>query len=231
MPRKRNKVWSISRENLEKIVQNNDSLAGILRDIGLPLSSGHYMYLKKKLKDDKMNLNHIKLGSGCNKGRSFPNSKKKPLNEILIKDSTYHRGHLKKRLIKEGILENKCSICGIEKNWNGKDLIMIIDHINGEGLDNRIENLRLVCPNCDSQLPTYCGRHRRKKYYCECGKKIKKNVKKCIICNNKELSLNNRKVKNRPSKEEIQEMQKTMSMVAIGKKYGVSDNAVRKWMK
>jgi len=67
---------------------------------------------------------------------------------------------------------NKCEICGIE-NWNNKNLTMILDHINGDSLDNKLFNLRLVCPNCDSQLPTYKnknkgnGRHSRRKRYAE----------------------------------------------------------------
>jgi hypothetical protein len=53
-----------------------------------------------------------------------------------------------------------CAICGTEDKWNGMSLAMIVDHINGDATDSRRENLRLVCPNCDSQLPTYKARNR-----------------------------------------------------------------------
>ncbi|BBY64629.1 HNH endonuclease [Mycolicibacterium helvum] len=53
-----------------------------------------------------------------------------------------------------------CSICGIESNWNGVSLAMIIDHIDGDATNNRHTNLRLICPNCDSQLPTYKAKNR-----------------------------------------------------------------------
>ena len=53
-----------------------------------------------------------------------------------------------------------CAICGIEDEWNGVTLALIIDHINGDATNSRRENLRLICPNCDSQLPTYKARNR-----------------------------------------------------------------------
>lgn len=74
------------------------------------------------------------------------------------------RTHLKDRLIKAGIKENRCERCGISE-WRGKPLSMQLHHINGDGLDNRLENLELLCANCHSQTSTYGGRngHRRKR--------------------------------------------------------------------
>lgn len=80
-----------------------------------------------------------------------------PLKDILTVDSTYHRWHLKNRLIREGILDNKCDDCGQLPEWNGKVLKLHLDHKNGVGNDNRLINLRLLCPNCHSQTPTYGG--------------------------------------------------------------------------
>lgn len=81
-----------------------------------------------------------------------------PLERVMTKNSTYSRSTLKKRLIKEGILEEKCSICGVGNVWCGQSLVLIMDHINGDNTDATRENLRLVCPNCGSQLPTFAGR-------------------------------------------------------------------------
>ena len=62
---------------------------------------------------------------------------------------------MKKRIIDNNLLEYKCECCGLEPFWNGKPLLMVLDHINGKNNDNRLENLRFVCSNCDSQLDTY----------------------------------------------------------------------------
>ncbi len=83
-----------------------------------------------------------------------------PLEEMLVENSACDRGSIKARLLKLGILENKCYICGLTK-WQGKPIVMRLDHINGMPNDHRLENLRMVCPNCDSQLPTFCGRNKK----------------------------------------------------------------------
>lgn len=86
-----------------------------------------------------------------------------PLPEVLVENSTYHRGNLKNRLIKYGLLENKCSICKCGPDHNGLPLTLVIDHINGIHNDNRIENLRILCPNCHSQTDTFAGRNKKYK--------------------------------------------------------------------
>jgi len=98
-------------------------------------------------------------GKGITRG--YTNSTIKfELTDILKgKHPTYQTGHLKRRLIKEGLKENKCEECGIG-NWNGKELICQLDHRNGISDDHRYENLIMLCPNCHSQTDTYCGRNK-----------------------------------------------------------------------
>jgi hypothetical protein len=86
--------------------------------------------------------------------------KSNPLEVMLTENSKFDATHLKRRLIREGILENNCSICSLGSPWEGKELVFIIDHINGIHSDNSLINLRLVCPNCNSQLPTFAGKNR-----------------------------------------------------------------------
>jgi hypothetical protein len=79
--------------------------------------------------------------------------------------------------------EEKCEICEIGNEWNGKPLTLQLDHINGIHLDNRIENLRILCPNCHSQTATFCGRNVSTKNRClDCNKKISKSSKRCLDC-------------------------------------------------
>ncbi len=86
--------------------------------------------------------------------------RKLPLDLVLKNNS---RGQIKKRLLQDGILENVCSECGLRDYWNDKPIVMHLDHINGVNNDNRITNLRMLCPNCHSQQETYAGRNARKK--------------------------------------------------------------------
>jgi hypothetical protein len=72
---------------------------------------------------------------------------------------TYQTHKLRLRLIKMGIKKQQCEICHIT-HWEGQQLSLILDHINGINDDHRLENLRIVCPNCDSLLPTFCGRNK-----------------------------------------------------------------------
>jgi transposase-like protein len=83
-----------------------------------------------------------------------------PLRKWLTKNSKVSRGGLKKRLTASGLLKNECAICGLVPVWNGKVLVLVLDHENGIRTDNRIRNLRLICPNCDSQTETFKGRNK-----------------------------------------------------------------------
>lgn len=78
--------------------------------------------------------------------------------EVFVENSTYPRHRLKERIIKQNLIEYKCSGCDNKGEWFGKKLPLILDHINGVNNDNRLENLRFICSNCDSTLPTYKNR-------------------------------------------------------------------------
>lgn len=84
-------------------------------------------------------------------------------SDILIENSSTTRKIVKSHLLREGILKNKCSECEQTESWNGKPLVMVLDHINGVNNDNRLENLRMLCPNCNSQMDTFAGRNSRRK--------------------------------------------------------------------
>lgn len=160
---KRSIIWNKfpTKREFQNICSRCTSLAEILREHNLHPGAGNYRTLKNRILIENIDISHIPKGKGSNKGRKFQ-SKKIPLNEILIEDSRYQTNKLKIRLLKEGILTNSCSICGLENEWNGKPITHRLDHINGNSSDHRLENLRIVCPNCDSQLDTFAGRNSRK---------------------------------------------------------------------
>ena len=99
------------------------------------------------------------------RGMIVPRPVAKPIDAYLVVGRRTGRTHLKARLIQEGLKENRCESCGITE-WLGKSLGMQLHHLNGDGSDNRIENLQLLCGNCHSQTDTYGGRngHRRSRH-------------------------------------------------------------------
>jgi Zn finger protein HypA/HybF involved in hydrogenase expression len=106
--------------------------------------------LKKRSIELNLNFSHFR-NSGYN-----PLS----LNEVLVKNKETSSHRLKKRLITEGLKQHKCECCGITE-WMGKPTPIELDHINGNHHDNRLENLRILCPNCHAQTDTYRGKNKK----------------------------------------------------------------------
>lgn len=92
-----------------------------------------------------------------------------PLSKVLTENSDYARHLVKKRILAENLIQYRCSCCGIGPEWRNKPMPLILDHINGINNDNRLENLRFVCSNCDSQLPTYKSKNKKTKEDSEVG--------------------------------------------------------------
>jgi len=219
--RKRSAVWRIEKIALEATVKNATSLNQVLMSFGLDNRSASYVSLKARLQFDGIDYSHIALGLGHNKGKRS-SRKSSPLEDILVIDSTLNRSNLKKRLIKEGLLENKCAICGQLPEWNGKPLSLQIDHINGVCNDNRIENLRILCPHCHSQTDTFGGR-RHKKDSPPSPSQINPDWR-----NSPRPAT--RKVE-RPTKEVLGQLIWEKPATQLAEYFEVSDNAVRKWAK
>ena len=153
---------------------------------------------------------------------------------MFRENSPHSRGTVKRYIIKNNLIPYKCSICGFEGKWQEKDLVLVLDHINGVNNDHRLENLRFLCPNCNSQQDTFAGRNlqkRNKKCCAKCGKEICKKSTYCISCSNKRPRINTNRTTKRPSKNELLNDISIMSNVKIGLKYNVSETSVRKWRK
>jgi 5-methylcytosine-specific restriction endonuclease McrA len=150
-------------EQLINAVSTSTSIRQVLKKLGKSQQGGgSYNQIKRDIKRLGPNAEHF-TGKGHLRGKSHNWTARIPIEKILVENSSYTNGScLKKRLIKEKLLENKCSECGLDTMWNEKKLVMTMDHINGVNNDHRIENIRLLCPNCNSQQITFAGRNKKR---------------------------------------------------------------------
>ncbi len=147
-------IYSVSDEEFVDIIDSNYTYSDVLRYFGLTTSGeSSRKVLKQRISELCLSTEHF--NSSIN-NKSTP---KRSLEEILVKDSSYsNRNRLKIRLLNEVFLTYKCYICNIN-SWLNKPISLHLDHINGINNDNRINNLRLLCPNCHSQTDTYAGKN------------------------------------------------------------------------
>lgn len=221
-------IYKIPTNEFKEIVKNSFTFTEILKKCDLQNKGGNINTVKRRLVKENINFSHIKTGLNHNKGRVFIRQQIS-LQEALLKyfiPCCAATRHILIKLIKRfNLLKYSCKECGCESIWNNKPVSLQLHHINGINNDNRLENLILLCPNCHSQTENFAGKSLKKRYFCEkCKKETKGSSNSCVACSR----FNNRKV-DRPSKEILEKEILCNSMVSIGKKYGVSDNAIRKW--
>lgn len=244
----------IDKKGLEKICNESLSIAEVCRKLDIRPVGGNYKTLKIKFRDYKIDISHF-TGKAWNQGNKFKYfGKKYKLEEILIENSTYtNLSYLKERLVKAKILKYECEICKII-NWNNKALTLELDHKNGNNLDHRLENIRLLCPNCHSQTNNFRGKKETKSACSEMRKERSKSIKNrskhikkknssyenyCLNCSknclNKFCSQMCYKEDLRKKIPNIDELldkfKQHKSFLRVSKEYNVSDNAVRKWCK
>ena len=221
-------------------IAQSSSWSGALRLLGYEAKGANYRTLQRWARDWGIATSHFDPNLGR---RRAMQERAISLDRILVENSTYSRWQLKRRLLAAGLKQPVCELCGQGESWRGRQMSLVLDHINGVSNDHRLENLRIVCPNCAATLDTHCGRNLPRHRICPsceqpfapahirhryCSQKCWGTVAAGLYRGTEHPET--RKV-DRPSYEQLQTDLRSMSFVAVGRRYGVSDNAVRKWLR
>jgi len=215
-------------EVLGPIIACCNTWGDVCRVLNITPATGSQTHIKNTASRLGLDFSHFK-GQAWSRGKVF---EKKPIEFYLVKGSTIISHKLKLRLIHEGIKEWRCEQCK-RKLWRGSPIPLELRHINGIRNDNRIENLKILCPNCHAQTNNYSGKRgktvRKTNFGCiDCGKVNTKNALRCKSC----ASYRKASYKiNWPQTDKLKEMVAQTSYTKVAKHFGVSDNAVRKRIK
>jgi hypothetical protein len=145
---------------LAEAVAQSLSYAGVLRILGIPQAGGSQAYLARRIRASGIDTSHF-LGMAHRRGqrgRQAGGLSPEQVLVVLTPGSRRQEAHrLRAALVESGVPE-QCAVCGCDGSWLGKALRLVVDHISGNWLDNRLENVRFLCPNCHAQTATWCRR-------------------------------------------------------------------------
>lgn len=150
-----NSIWKYTDDEFACLVQEATNWNDLYRKLGYTHSQGGpHSPIQKRVRELNLSVEHF---------NPFTQEQfnKVPDDKIFIENSKASHATLRRRVLKNNLLPYYCNICGLPPYWQDKPLVLVLDHINGNHVDNRIENLQWVCPNCNSQLPTFTGRNKK----------------------------------------------------------------------
>lgn len=149
-----------TKEWLEQLCKESTSYAEVLRKTGRKPSGGNHTYLKQTIEKFKINISHFtgKSWSNVYKFNADCHNKYK-FDDIFIENSLATRKVARNYILKYNLIPYKCVGCGNKGEWQGKEMALELDHINGINNDHRLENLRWLCPNCHAITDTYAGKN------------------------------------------------------------------------
>jgi len=152
-----NNRYTYSEQELREAVKTSTSIRQVLEKLNIVPAGGNYQTTNRRIEKLNIDTKHF-TGQAWNKGKVI--GPKRDIKEYLSNEFPILSHKLKNRLIIESLKQHKCECCGITE-WNGKPAPIELDHINGNHYDNRLENLRILCPNCHAQTDTYRGKNKK----------------------------------------------------------------------
>ena len=152
------KLRKYSDKQLREAVKNAASMRQALQILDVAPYGGNYDVLRKAIRHFNLDTSHF-VGQAWNRGKILP--PKQPIEKYLSNSLPLQSHKLRNRLLREGVLEHRCATC-LNTRWLDQPIPLELDHINGNNKDNRLNNLRLLCPNCHAQTPTYRSKKRTK---------------------------------------------------------------------
>jgi len=152
-----NTRYTYTENELREAVKTSGSIRQVLQKLNIIPAGGNYQTTHRRIEKLGIDTSHFH-GQAWNKDKKI--GPKRPIQDYLKENSVVQSFRLRNRLISEGIKEHKCEECGINE-WRGQPTPIELDHINGNHHDNRLENLRLLCPNCHAQTETYRGKNKK----------------------------------------------------------------------
>jgi hypothetical protein len=215
-----------------ELINNSTRMKDVLLFFGVSNKGGNFNTVNNRIAHLGLNKDHMMgMRESSIIGRTMTMDEFK--TNWLVENSQKDRGTIKRNLLKFSILDWECSECKNTGFWKNKSLTLQLEHKNGVSNDHRLENLCFLCPNCHSQTSTYAGKRSKPKaqpkvFICtQCGnqKKIKRS-KVCTSCNGR----NKHKI-NWPDDQLLCKLVQENSLLGLGKKLGVSDNAIKKYCK
>ena len=158
-PKNSGLAYKLTDEQFTKIILESSSCIEAMKKLGFTCCAGNArLTVKRRIKELNIDITHWDDNT-----KNARIATEQPHEEYFAKNTTHGGRNMRLRILKYNLLEYKCAKCGNTGEWLGQELILQIDHINGDHHDNRLENLRFLCPNCHTQTDTFAGKNVKRK--------------------------------------------------------------------